>query len=626
MILILWQRLPVITLPLLSLALAGILLYRNRASVVKPSVPDNGFWSDNRWPLALAGVAVVLTLLVILRVGRLDGDVHVFTTLFVNDYFNHLAVTAELARQVPPANIYYSGEPAHYYWFFHTMPAAFHRLAGFATELRLLLLTIDIVNILFFFLSLNLLLRTFGFTRRTAGWALALLLIGYSYMDLFVIGRELGTWIGIPEWSPLLADAWQKLEGFSGLSHSFIRDFWVEPHAVAAIVFTVVAIILHMLKDSAMPPALRGLLAGLMITVATGSDSFAGLILALWIGLDWLIDMAQGVRRQQDLLSYASGIVVMAAVALTYMLGFDMVGGQSGMLTIAPLTGVIATLPFYLVLDYGPLFILGLVGWWYLYSGRCSTSEPWQRRLLLMALIALAIGLLVRHTIEYDILLRKAGKPLQLVFLVGAAAAISYLSSVRGWLRRIAVVLIIIALPTLALDLQAFGGFFGSRGLVNTVPAEDMRALQWLKNNTEPEAVVQGMPSWQGEYLYEVDPVPALGERRVAISTYMLSALWGVGAQAAMDRIQLVKRILETDSAPALNILPDSMGVRYVYLGSKERDELELAPALTAPDTVMFETVYRTREVTILRYRNAPSARSPERSAVRPVAEQEYTE
>lgn len=626
-ILVLWQRLPVIALPVVSLTLSALVFY-----VAKPqptqhkseSVRD--FFGENRWPLVLALSAVVLTLIVILRVGRLEGNVHIFTTLFVNDYFNHLAVTAELARQLPPANIYFAGETAHYYWFFHALPAAFYRLTGPATELRYLLLTIDIFNIAFFFMALNLLLRAIGFGRRVAGLALAILLVGYSYMDLFVIGRELAAWIGVPQWSPMLSGAWEKLEGFSGLSHSFVRDFWVEPHAVAAMVFTFGAIVFHFRKGSTMPALFRGVLVGLLITAATGCDSFAGLILALWIGLDWLIDLARRSRPPGHLVRYAGGIVVMGVIALTYMLGFNMIGGQSGMLRIDPLTGVIVTLPFYLLLDYGPVFLLGLVGWWYLYSGRAQTAQPWHRRLLLMAVIALAIGLLVRHSIEYDILLRKSGKPLQLVFLVGAAAMIGHLKSSGRWMKRIAVTLVVLSLPTLALDLQAFGGFFGARGLVNTVSSGDMKALRWLKHHAEPEAVVQGLPSWQGEYLYEVDPVPALGERRVAVSTYMLSALWGIGAQAAMDRIQLVRKILESDSPYVLRMLPDSMGVKYVYMGPKERSELNLSTGLLSPDPNLFETVYSTPEVTILRYRDSRSANSAEPLTDRPVAEQETVE
>ncbi len=622
-ILILWQQSPVILLPLLSIILTAFLAYSVRtATPASQPTSDDSFWSTNRWPLGLAAGAVVLTLLVVLRVGRLDGDVHIFTTLFVNDYFNHLAVTAELARQLPPTNIYYSGESAHYYWFFHVLPAAFHRLVGFATELRLLLLTIDAVNIVFFFLSLNLLLRAFGFTRTVAGWALALLLVGYSYMDLFVIGRETGAWIGIPGWSPMLADIWEKIEGFSGLSHSFVRDFWVEPHAVAAMLFTVSAVFLHLRKEGTMPAALRGVLVGLMITVAIGCDSFVGLVLALWIGLDWLIDAARASYRRTRLIAYAAGIAVMGVVALSYTIGFNMIGGQTGMLSIEPLIGVIVTLPFYLALDYGPLFLLGLVGWWYLYSGRCQTAQSWQRRLFLMAVIALAIGLLVRHAIEYDVLLRKSGKPLQIVLLVGAAAAINYLRTAGKWMVRAVIVLVILSLPTLALDIQAFGGFCGARGLMNTVSADDMKALRWLKGNTEPEAVVQGLPAWQGEYLYEVDPVPASAERRVGVSTYMLSALWGVGEQAAMDRTQLVRRILQTDSAPVLKMLRDSMGVDYIYLGPRERIELDLARALLEPDPDVFTTVYSTPKVTILRFRDSAQVGRAEPISDESIAEQ----
>ena len=589
---------PVALLPVASLLLALGLLRLPAVGERRPLAPA-GFWWGHQGIIWLAAIAVALTVIVILRVGHVEDGRHLFTTLFVNDYFNHMAVTAELAKNVPPRNIYFAGSPAHYYWFFHIIPAAFYRLTEMSVNLRCLLLTLASVNIAVLMVALWALVSRFRVAAREAALTIAMILVAYSYVDIFLVGRWLGRLVGLPHVLP--QSLWARLEGFSGLSHSFVRDFWVEPHSVTAVLLTVTAILIYRGASWRGPAFVRGLLAGLPAVCALGCDSFVGLVLILWLGVDLAFDLWKRPDKRRTILWMVPGFFIAGVIGLAYLVGFSVIGSQTRMLSFQPLTGVIATLPFYLVLDYGPLFLFGLIGWIMIWR---SDDVPHDLgRLWLMAVIALLFGLLVRHAVEYDVVLRKAGKPLQLVLLGGAGVFVSRFVNLRRSLRWAVFAAVLMALPTLLLDFQAFAGVGGARGLVNTISAEDVDAMAWLRAETSPKAIIQGCPGYQGEYLYEINPVPPLAERSVAVGTYMLAALWGVGGKAAIARSKLIDGMFEQGDLDQAAAICDSLGIGYLYFGTAERQKYGPdAPAKIAGDR-RFELVYDEPQVTILRYR-----------------------
>lgn len=585
-----------------SAGVAGIYFVVTRRKFGLRSAGLLSFLDEHKWELILGLTAIVLTVLVVLRAGRLDGGVHVFPTLFVNDYFNHLAVTAELAKNVPPTNIYFQGLTAHYYWFFHVVPASFHRLVELQASVRHLLLWQNCLNIFVLFLALGQLLRQCGISCRAVAMTLSLVLFCYSYIDIFIIGRAVGNLVKIPELIPSLGSIWQKIENFSGMSHGYLRDFWVEPHAVAAILFSTVAVQLQCTKQSAMPHLLRGIILGTVVFAAFGCDSFLGTILALWIALDSAIDFLKGSRAQRrTLLHLTGGVGLVAVVALGYIFGLNMIGGQKGLLLLTPMTGVIATLPFYLTLDYGPIFLCGLAGWWLSIRDK---RHGFAARVWLLGVVALVMGLFLRHAVEYDILLRKSGKPLQLALLVGAGLLFERMGRIGRRQQIIILIVLLAALPTIGFDLQAFGGFGGSRGMENYLGATEMKALQWIKTNTPSNSIVQGQPGYQGEYVYEFNPIPPLAERPVAVGTYMMSALWGVGGKAALARIHAIDSLFQSESAAGAAAILDRFDIDYLYIGPRERRVYNITTIPLWEDTTLFERVYNRDSVTILRYRD----------------------
>ena len=602
-------HLPLWPLPAVSLlATVAYFSLRSRNKPIAGRRPFHTIFSDN-WPSLVIGLtAVGIAVLVLSRVGIDNGHGSVFTTLFVNDYFNHMAVTAEISRNVPPQNIYFHGQPAHYYWFLHVIPGSFHRLAGHASNVRSLLLIINAANIVMLFLTIGRLLQLTGVGRRAIAWSLALFVFAYSYIDLFLAGREFGQWIDITGIVPALAGPWAKLESISGLSHSYMRDFFVEPHSVAAILFTALAIQVQGFRATSLPRFVKGLVLGLLVLGAFGCDSFLGVILAVWVGADTAISFYEAPSRDRPgFISLIAGIAVVAVVGLAYIFGFQMTEGQGGLLSLSPMTGVIATLPLYLALDYGAIFVLGIAGWWLVRRRRIQFTL---RHLWLLAAIALIFGLFVRHAVEYDIVLRKSGKPLQLMLIVGCGIFFQYYRPGRRWQRALTVIVILLALPTLALDIQAFGGFFGSRGLENRISRENIEAMLWIRDNTPDSAVVQGKPAYQGEYLYEFNPVPPIAERPVAVGTYMMSSLWGVGGARAIHRIREVETMFETRNLDSLLTVIKKHNISYIYVGDQECRAFDLSPYLRGDIDGLFDTVYNRGGIRIL------EVRQPEQTAV----------
>ena len=213
------------------------------------------------------------------------------------------------------------------------------------------------------------------------------------------------------------------------------------------------------------------------------------------------------------------------------------------------------------------------------------------------------MGLFLRHAVEYDILLRKSGKPLQLVLLVGAGLLFERMAGSGRWRKITLVILLLAALPTIGFDIQAFGGFGGSRGMENYLALHEIKALNWIKSDTPPNAVVQGKPGYRGDYLYEINPIPPLAERPVAVGTFMLSSLWGVGARNAIARTRAVDSMFQAETANDVAAMVERFNVDYLYIGPRERAAYELRPESLWEDTMVFETVYDRDSVLILQLR-----------------------
>ena len=142
---------------------------------------------EGGWLAAIIAVEFIAMAAAYSAVGRPTPEGFAFTPYFDRDYMNHLAVTAELAREAPPENPYFAGERLHYYWGFHLWPAAVKSLAGVTAREAMTACLPPTVAL--FIASLLLWGRRF-LQLRTAGLvAVALGLFAFSYIGLLLLAK-----------------------------------------------------------------------------------------------------------------------------------------------------------------------------------------------------------------------------------------------------------------------------------------------------------------------------------------------------------------------------------------------------------------------------------------------------
>jgi uncharacterized membrane protein len=128
------------------------------------------------------------------------------------------------------------------------------------------------------------------------------------------------------------------------------------------------------------------------------------------------------------------------------------------------------------------------------------------------------------------------------------------------------------------------------------VTAAELQALDWIRTNTPPGAVVQAEPNVRGRETWSL--IPTFAERRMASGT-------PVPLLATPDyaiKNEQVRRIYASDDAAAARQWAEDLGIDYLYVGAAERTAY--------PNVVTFEqhpehfsVVFRNGEATVYEVR-----------------------
>lgn len=455
-----------------------VLAIPSAIALAKVGLPawSEGDRSECRWLLGMLAVLFVVLAVAFGAVGRLTPEGFVFAPYFDRDFMNHIAVTAEVARSMPPENPYLAGERFHYYWGFHLWPAAVKSLTG-ATARAALTATLA-PTVALFVAALVLWSRRYLGERSVRIAAVALGLFAFSY-----IGPLLLLKLALPS-------VIQKLPGvssrdFSFLSHSWFRDFLYEPHAVTALTLLLTVFVLN-----SSPEAQRRPLAGFLIGVAFGAmlitDAFVTLVGLLYFAASNLPAFVRD--RATRLPVVISAVIFLGVLAAAVGLGVFPLGNRTVSIALHPMTKVA---PAYLLVDLGPLFVLGVFGAILLaYRGEFRPYWP----LLGLLALALVIGFTLRVSVEPNIALRKAVKVAQIPLIVFVGLAVAAALSSRHWvLWTVAgAVIVLPGFTTLFTDLLLYYDQVENRSPAPTYVSQDeMEMLDWVRDTTPPDAVLQ---------------------------------------------------------------------------------------------------------------------------------------
>ena len=543
-------------------------------------------WHELHWILGLNAAVLLAMALPVWGAGHLTPKGFAFVPHFDLDFFNHIATTAEIAYCLPPQNPYFAGQTLHYYWFYHLWPASVIGLSGVTARDALLLSVPATV-----FLFVAALIITTGVGIRTSlprYLAVALGLFAYSYIGVvFVMGAVMRV---------LVQKQADKIFGnYSYLSHSWIRDFLYEPHAVTAV--TLLVFLFYVTND---PKTQRGLIpslvSGLILGVIPITDSFIGLIALLWFAL---MKLGPFLRKEESRVNItASFMVALGLILMAFRLQILPVRGDAFRFAIHPMAKIA---PVYLLVEHGPLFVFAVVGFFCRFH---PSAVPFRRSCLLLLGVALFLGFSVLVPLEPNIVIRKGIKAAQFPFVILASFAFSrYLDlPSRHWIRLAGIPVVIAGCVTLCTDIYQYTDLESERTPPTTYISPDkMRSLDWIRNRTPRDAIVQLLDEVRPERSYAdtLDlSIPALGERRTLFGNYKLPYLTHVAKQEIDERIAILEKVYSAKDSQVLRHYLDRLPPHYILVDRSSPGPLSLIQRLTTAGYL--KEVFRAGEITVV--------------------------
>jgi hypothetical protein len=540
---------PASTLVLLAGVISLAAVYRRQPRVEQPATDQGKVFHA----IAALSVATLLPAAAVFsRVGALTEEGYAFVPYFNLDFLNHLAVTAELAKGLPPENPYFAGFPLRYYWLFHVWPAVLMKLgAGTAQGAVTALVPLN----LFLFVACLLLIRRPPDPLWPRVVCVAIAWLAPSYVGLLVLGHEFAPSGMEPAFRTVTA-------GYYLLSHSWFRDVLYEPHALGALAMLLAALHLWDVQRTT-GSALAGTVAGCMVGAALLTDASVGLIGTAAGGIVVLAEYGRD-GRLREILFPASGLVLVGVAGAC--LGMIVSEGGSLRVALHPMSRLAVP---YLLVELGPLLLLGAMG---LLPSRTRTarSERWQWMILLG--VSLAFGFAVEVTNAPNMALRKGEKLSYLSLVMLATPAIQRLwqsgpgpRAARRWMVSLAIAAGTVTSATDVIQYFVPGKVEGATYLR---PAEKS-ALEWLRSNTDLAAVVQDIAEVQPGRGYMAtmhSNIAALGERRTAWGCYLHPVLFRVPEDARSARLEDLVRLFEAESASDVARAAATVGIDYLYV------------------------------------------------------------
>jgi hypothetical protein len=593
-------------------AWAGAFVVNGAAAlVVGPPAVALPEWS-RRDTAALLLVLLLVPVLVwkpFAKLGAVDeaGD-RQYRAYFIADFVWHTALTAELAKETqPPRNPYLASQPIHYYWTYFRVPATLVRHAGFDVQNALKVNAIGMALLMLASIYLAAWTALPGWPLAVAA-AVALTVLAPSaeglaaIVDLVRRGQPLA---GLRDLNIDAIAAW----AFKGLRIDDLpRAMWYMPQHSAS----------YALGLLAMPAAIAGgvrakpaaiLLTGLALGASLAFNPLVGATFCAVYGLTIATDavrtraplaalLRHALAVAPVLVAYAWCIVNQVGEGATAALHFGFWGlARNGTLIV-------------FLLSFGPLLLLMAPGLWPSRDQRLAPLWP--------AIYAVVLGVLLMHFVALTVDQAWVGFRGGHILLVAAPVLVARgLLVLRQHSRRLAataaIVTLAAGLPTTVIDAynaqdvsnrHICCGPNATQGDFHwtvVVTAAEHEALDWIRNNTPPDAIVQMEPTVRGRETWSL--IPSFAERRMASGNPI--ALLAVPAYAE-GNAQVLRIYQSSDPEEAWRAAA-SLGIDYLYVDRTERAAYPNVAKFDAhPEH--FDPVFRNDEVTVYAVRNGKSA------------------
>jgi hypothetical protein len=502
------------------------------------------------------------------RIGEPDADGNLrYRAYFTADFLWHVALTAELSKgSGDPRNPYLARRPLHYYWAYFVIPSVVDRdtdlMPSIASTLKVNAMCAGLLFVAALFVS-----AWCAVPRAVAAAsAVVLTVLASSAEGLYAIWDANAGGRAFETLRHLNIDAITSWV-FQGLTVDALpRSIWYTPQHAAACALGLMALLVpaHGGSSTRWPAAV---LAGVALGLALTFSPFLGGTFCVIYGLTaaWASFQQRGTwLRTIATYAIAAGPVLAALGWCLANRTFDGAGGHVAF----GLSRRASSSPFAtLALTLGPALLLAL-------PGLCLASIRSIR--LAPSLVALGLSLAMFYgvtlTAEPVWVGWRAGQIMLVTIPALAAAGFAALRD-RG-LGAIAVgsgvVVLLVGLPTTLIDLHNAQDVAnlemgpGFRWTVSVAP-DSQAALQWLRTETPPDAVVQMSIKPRGRETWTL--VPTFAERRLAAG--MPISLLQVPEYSA-ESAQADSMFTARTAAEAARVAR-AMRIDYVYVDRIER-------------------------------------------------------
>ena len=503
------------------------------------------------------------------------------------DLNNHLAIAESIAtRGLPPLNPFLATDsPFYYHTFFHILLGAVLVVAGNGAHSYLLISLLTLLLAAVFLSTFYRAVSEFTGDDRVALFSLPLVSLvgGFDMIPMAVKAFFEKDGIHSPvdfflrHWN---VDGWVSNRGM--LVPSFFASFYWVPHAVAAVVVFLLAL-LYLRRTEAD----TGAVAAVFLASMAGYNGYVALAgaatLILLRGIDLVRFLASGFRTGRGILlrsALVGGFAILLSLpVLNLYVGHE--GDTAKFRWARP--GPLA--PLQIILEFGPALILGLVG--LAMSRRQVTEKGGTIPFLLMGVVSLPLICLVASTGENNDLAMRISMLLWLCFAVFSGVALNRILEVfpdpasATWTDRIA------SLAALALGFLSVVWFaIGAAVAKPTLPADELAAGRWVRTHIASGLLVQGSPLRSSPELVYLTGHPAV-----------LSDTWAAGLfySEPEDFARRMTSLREAFSNPDPSItcpILRSLGIAVLVVGPPEERDF---PLLVRPNPwpCLAETYHR---------------------------------
>ncbi len=534
-------------------ALGVVLAAGTALSLLRPPGPRAPAKKD------LAGMVFVLLLVIastwlpFSRIGaRVDGN-YAYRAYFSSDYLKHMSVVESLNDgRLPPANLYFAGDPLHYYWLPYATPAVVARLSG-STPKALFAYSFA-VNFLFLLLLLQACQRIS--TKRRWLPFLAVPLVLAPSLEGFYL------WAGRARFSFSAFFSEGRAYNIDGLTRwlwglpqidTLLRSLLYTPQHLLSLAF-VLLFLVFVDEDKERP-----WLLSLLLALSLAASFFVGGILLLSRALHVLgREGRRLVRRDLTLLAFLRDLgrhflLPLFILALSAVL--RMVSSAGSGIVVKPL----GPRQVFILLGLN-LGLLAVSGTWGLLATRFGS------RTFVAILLCVSIFLLLTVRIagfESDVSL-KAG----LIVILALALLTCRLGEIPRAGRFAVPLALLVLIPgslTAILDIRNSADVRNAR-FTSYVGAEEMGMLEWVRENVPKGRIVQNFPAARA---WNFSTIPAFAGRPMAIGDRHHGQLFQVPPGPYEERLEALRLALA--GLPATKGDLRRLGVDFLFWGKDER-------------------------------------------------------